>query len=138
MIVNNPETLLKFGFIEDSLEEAVKKYPEKLEYIIMGIGAAHKYAVFNEKEKYLLIVSQQKNRILNSTDGVPYNTQLTITSRSDSLNQRIYNKFEQETGLRFKSEFLNQSTIAHIAMNYAFEVFEKNPEVAMEIFKGKL
>jgi hypothetical protein len=130
-----PRTLLKVGNYGNSLEDAVKRFSVKLEYISFGLGNTVKYARFEEDiEPYLLIVSQQKHKLLTPPG---YNVILTITSYSDIRNQEVAKKFSDQTGIPLDLEVpdILKTSLRLEIMNRAFEAFEKNPKEAMSILK---
>lgn len=136
MIYKPPQTLVRVGRFDNSLEEVVKNFHEKLEPIPFGLRNTVKYATFKEAEEpYLLIVSQQKDRL---TTSIGYNTILTATSYSDRKNKEVAEQFEQETGISLDIKVPEQLRRHFRLMNMSFQVFEKNPKAAMNILRGVL
>lgn len=133
MINNIPQTLVKVGRYDKGLDEAVKTFQERLEHISFGLGNTIKYAFYKTINPYLLMVSQQKDLILTSG----YNTMLTVTSYSHSINREVTEKFERETGIS-----LNVGVPEYLMKNRwlcdaTFLEFGKNPRGAMDFLKGK-
>ncbi len=130
-----PQTLVRAGRFDNSLEEAVKKFEEPLTNVQIGLGNTVKYAVFKEAEEpYLLMISQQKDK--QTSDG-GYNVLLTVTSYSDSRNQQVADKFENETGIDLSIN-VPETLKKHFAMmGLSFQVFEKSPKEAMAFLRGK-
>lgn len=131
---NIPQTLVRVGRFDNPLEEAVRGFGESLEPVPIGLGNTVKYATFKEAtEPYLLMVSQQKERLVNSAG---YNVILTVTSYSDKRNQQVAEQFEKETHIDLGievPEWLKRNTSM---MNMSFQVFEKNPQAAMAVLRG--
>ena len=135
MNYKNPQTLVKSGRYDYPLEEAVKKFREKLEPIAEILGNTVKYATFNQsQEPYLLIVSQQKHRLVTP---LGYNVLLTIASRSEQRNKEISDQFELDTGIDLCIEIPESLRRMYDIIGMTFMVFERNPIVAMDILKGK-
>lgn len=134
MINNNPQTLLRIGLFDGSLDEAVQRCANPLTKTNIGAGNTIKYVAFGEREAlYFLMVSQQIEKRL-SFPG--YNTVLTVTSRFDARNQQVADQFERETGIRLNvdaPEFLRKH---YELMSLLFESFEENPERYMAAFRG--
>lgn len=129
-----PETLVRVGIFNKSLEDTVKKFREPLINVKLGLGNTVKYATFNETEgPYLLMVSQQKDKLVAP---LGYNVILTITSYSNLRNKELSDQFERETGINLNLEVPEQLKEQFSIMNMSFQVFEKNPKVAMGVLKG--
>ena len=134
MEYTTPQTLVRAGRFDSPLEEAVKKFEEPLTKVPMGLGNTVKYATFKESEEsYLLMVSQQRDR---QTTSFGYNVLLTVTSYSDSRNQQVADKFENETGIDLSIDVPEPLKRQFAMMGLSFQVFEKNPKEAMAIFRG--
>lgn len=132
---NTPQTLVKVGRFDDSLEDAVKSFEEQLEPVPIGLGNTIKYAIFKEAEEpYLLMVSQQKERLLTPPG---YNVILTVTSYSDNRNEQVAEQFEKETNMNLNIEAPEWLKKHSEMMGLSFQVFEKNPELAMAVLRGK-
>ncbi len=134
MVYKTPKTLVRVGRFNNPLENAVKKCAEPLTYIPLGLENTVKYALFKEAEEpYLLMVSQQKDRIITAAG---YNTILTISSYSDLINQRVADKFEKETEIDLSVDVPEQLKKLFALMGMSFQVFEKNPQAAMAVLRG--
>ena len=132
--ITEPETLTRMGVFNRDLGEAVKKFSERLVYLPAGLGNTNKYILFKEEnDPYLLIASQQKDKILSPSG---YNTILTITSYSDKFNQEVAGKFEKETEIKLNAQVPDSWKAFYQYMNLAFQAFEKNPKAAMIFLKG--
>lgn len=131
---NTPQTLVRVGRFDSSLEEAVKGFRERLEPVPIGLGNTVKYAMFKEaEESYLLMVSQQKDRLINPAG---YNVILTVTSYSDRRNQQVSEQFEKETTIGLNIEVPEWLKRNSEMMGMSFQVFEKNPQGAMAVLRG--
>ena len=131
---NIPQTLVRVGRFDNSLEEAVRGFGESLESIPIGLGNTIKYVIFKEATKpYLLIVSQQKKRLVSSPG---YNVILTVTSYSNSRNQQVAEQFEKETHIDLDVEVPEWLKRNSVIINRSFQVFEKNPQAAMNVLRG--
>jgi hypothetical protein len=128
-----PQVLVRVGRFDNSLEDAVKKCTEPLTRARFGLGNTIKYAIFKESaEPYFLMVSQQKERIVNP---MGYNVILTVASYSDSRNQQVASQFEKETGMNLGisvPDFLKKGAAI---IGRSFQAFEKNPEEAMSVLR---
>lgn len=134
MKYTTPQTLVRVGKYDNPLEEAVKRFREPLTSVLVGLGNTVKYAIFKEAEKpYLLMISQQKDKLLTSAG---YNVMLTVTSYSDLRNQEVAKQFENETGIDLNIEVPELLKRNSEMMNLSFQVFEKNPQVAMVVLRG--
>lgn len=125
---NKPKTLVRVGAFNEDLGDVVNKFDENIFPIPFGLGNTVKYGLFNEKESYLLMVSQQKEKL--KFRG--YNVVLSITSYSEERNKQIAREFENSTGpdLNVKvPDFLKETTEF---LEMGFKVFEKDPKRAME------
>ena len=132
--IKTPQTLVRVGAFRGLLEEAIRSFSETLLPIRLGLGNTVKYGLFKEiEEPYLLIVSQQKERVLNPAG---YNVILTVTSYSEKRNQEIAIQFEGETGLDLGLEVSEYLRRNFELMNGSFPVFEKNPKTAMDVLRG--
>ncbi len=132
----NAQTLVRVGRDDNPLEEAVKKFREPLTNVPLGLGNTVKYATFKEaKEPYLLMVSQQKDKLVTAAG---YNVMLTITSYSGSKNQQVADQFEKETGIDLSLEVPEWLKRNSAMMGMSFQVFEKNPRAAMNVLRGRL
>lgn len=79
------------------------------------------------------MVSQQKDKILNPS--TKHNTILTLTSYSDTINQKIADDFEKETGIDFSlpvPDWINEN---FEGLNLSFLVFEKHPKAAIDFLR---
>ena len=133
-IKSTPQTLTRAGRFDNPLEEAVKGFTEPLELITFGLGNTVKYAVFKEAEEpYLLMVSQQKDRL---TTPAGYNVLLTITSYSDKKNKQVAEQFENETRIPLNIAVPEWMKEQNQIINLSFQVFAKNPRAAMAVLKG--
>ena len=136
MKYTTPQTLVKVGRFDNSLEDAVRKFGEQLTYIPVGLGNTVKYATFKEAEEpYLLMISQQIDKIVTAAG---YNVILTITSYSDSRNQNVADQFERETGVDLSVDVPEQLKRQFALMGRSFQVFEKNPREAMAYLSGMI
>ena len=134
LIPPRPETLARLGRYNDSLEEAVKKFTEPLSYIRQGLDNTVKYALFKKcEDPYLLIVSQQKDKLLHP---IGYNIILTVTSYSPSRNHHIADHFQRETGIDLTISVPEQLNRQLADISFCFPAFEKNPEAAMNFLRG--
>lgn len=134
MIHITPQTLVRVGRFDNPLEEAVKGFKEHLEPVPFGLGNTVKYATFKEaEESYLLMVSQQKGRLVNPAG---YNVILTITSYSEQRNQQVSKQFEDETGIPLTVDVPKRLKRSLSMMGMSFKVFEKNPQAAMAALRG--
>ena len=79
------------------------------------------------------MVSQQRDR---QTTSFGYNVLLTVTSYSDSRNQQVADKFENETGIDLSIDVPEPLKRQFAMMGLSFQVFEKNPKEAMAILRG--
>ena len=133
-IKKTPQTLVKVGNCKSNLEDAVKDFSEELKPVPFGLENTVKYAIFKEaKESYLLMVSQQKDKLINSAG---YNTMLTISSYSDSINQQVADRFEKETGMYLSIKVPEYLRRQFAIFGMSFQAFEKNPKAAMAIIGG--
>lgn len=129
-----PQTLVRVGRFDNPLEDAVKSFKEPLEPVPIGLGNTVKYATFKEAEEpYLLMVSQQKDRLVTSAG---YNLILTVTSYSDSRNHQVAEQFEKETHMDLSIEVPKWLKRHLTMMGMSFQVFEKNPKGAMAVLRG--
>ncbi len=130
MKYTTPQTLVRLGRFDNPLEEAVKKLSEPLTNVPLGLGNTVKYATFKEAtEPYLLIVSQQKDKLLAAPG---HNVILTVTSYSDSRNQQVADQFENETGIDLSIGVPEQLRRLSAIIGMSFLVFEKDPRAAMQ------
>ena len=135
-MIKNPQTLVKVGRYDNPLEEAVRRFREPLTSVQVGLGNTIKYATFKEAEEpYLLMVSQQKNKLVTSAG---YNVILTVTSYSEDRNRKIAHQFETETRISLDLEVPEQLKRHFMMMNMSFSAFEKNPGAAMAVLRGEL
>jgi hypothetical protein len=81
----------------------------------------------------LLVVSHAGGNFVNPYTG--YNTQLTVTSYSGELNQEIYDKFQQQTGISLDLPVPDELAQQFRALKNMFKMFEGNSTAAMEFFK---
>lgn len=131
-----PQTLVRAGRYDISLEEAVKRFREPLTSVPLGLGNTVKYATFKKAEEpYLLMVSQQKDKIVTAAG---YNVMLTVTSYSDSINQLVADQFERETKIDLNIEVPEQIRRHFALMGMYLQVFEKYPKEAMDILRGMI
>ena len=131
---NIPQTLVRVGRFDNPLEEAVRGFRESLEPVPIGLGNTVKYATFKEAtEPYLLMVSQQKERLVSPSG---YNVILTVTSYSDKRNQQVAEQFEKETQMDLNIEFPEWLKRNSAMMGMSFQIFEKNPQAAMAVLRG--
>ena len=101
-----PQTLVRLGRFYNSLDDAVNRCAEPLVNVPVGLGNTVKYAIFKEaKEPYLLMVSQQKDKLLAATG---HNVLLTVTSYLDTRNRQVADQFEKETGIDLSIEVPEQ------------------------------
>jgi len=127
-------TLVKAGEFNSSLEEAVKKFRDKLEPVTVGLGNTVKFAIFKESaEPYFLMIAQQKDKIINEYG---YNVSMNITSYSDDKNEQLYRDFISDTGMSLDITPPSILTAGMGMWNMCFSIFEKNPKKAMVILKG--
>ncbi len=134
--IKTPQTFVRVGAFRGSLEGAIRSFSEKLLPIPLGLGNTVKYGLFKETEEpYLLIVSQQKEQLLNPAG---YNVILTVTSYSEKRNQEVARQFEGETGLDLGLEVPEYLRRNFEVMNRSFPIVEKNPRVAMDVLRGGL
>jgi|SRR3989344_5067296 len=132
--MKTPQTLVRVGRYDNPLEEAVRKFKEPLTNIPVGLGNTIKYATFKESEEpYLLIVSQQKDKLVTAAG---YNVMLTVTSYSNSRNQQVANQFERETGIDLSIDVPEQIRRQSVLIGISFQVFEKHPKAAMNVLRG--
>lgn len=128
-----PQTLVKVGKYDSPLEVAVRNFSEQLEHISFGLGNTVKYVMFKETEEpYLLMVSQQKDRLVTPPG---YNLILTVTSYSDVRNQEIAQQFSKQTGIPLDINIPEQLKKHFAMMNLTFSAFEKNPREAISILR---
>lgn len=127
-------TYVRAARFDNPLEEAVKGFSEELTNVTTGLGNTVKYSFFKKSdEPYLLMVSQQKDRVPNAAG---YNVLVTVTSFSDLLDQHIAEKFQREIGILLNIS-VPESIKKHFElMNLSFPVFLDNPEAAMAALKG--
>ena len=129
-----PQTLVKIGRYDLSLEEAVKKFSEPSHSTPFGSGNTIKYATFKSCERpYLLMISQQKDKILHPAG---YNIIVTATSYYSSINQEAVNQFQRETGIDLNIPVPNFLIKQSYSINLCFSAFEKDPETAMNFLRG--
>ena len=134
MTLQKTKTLTRAGKFDNQLEEAVKGFTEPLTKVQVGLGNTVKYAMFKQDaEPYLLMVSQQIDRLVNSFG---YNTILTLTSYSDERNKQVAEQFEKETGINLNVKIPEQLKRHFPLMGMTFQAFEKNPKAAMEFLRG--
>jgi len=130
-----PKTLVKVGRFDGSLEDAVEKFREPLTNVKLGLGNTIKYATFRQgEEPYLLMVSQQKDRILTPAG---YNVILTVTSYLDSRNKQVADQFEKETGINLNVNVMEQLIRQSQIIGMSFQLFEKDPAAAMAVLRGQ-
>jgi len=131
--MKTPQTLVRVGRHDNALEEAIRKFKEPLINIPVGLGNTVKYATFKEAEEpYLLMVSQQKDRLVNSAG---YNVILTVTSYSELRNQQVAEQFERETKMDLNVEVPEWLKRNLGMMGISFQVFEKYPKAAMDVLR---
>jgi hypothetical protein len=130
-----PQTLVRAGYYPGELEEAVKNLHEKLFQAKSVLGNTVQYATFNKNEPYLLIVSQQIQKLQNPATG--HNTLLTITSYSENTNTKAADSFEEETGITLDIPVPDWLMANYNTLNLSFHIFEKNPELAMAFLMKK-
>ena len=136
MIYRTPQTLVRVGRFDSQLEEAVRKCTEPLTNVPVGLGNTVKYATFKEAEEpYLLMVSQQKDRLVNSAG---YNVILTVTSYSERRSRQVSEQFERETGINLNVEVPEWLKRNSSMMDMSFQVFEKKPQAAMAVLRGMI
>lgn len=132
--IREPSTLVKTGIFNGNLEKAVKKFNPNMQYLSLGLGNTNKYGIFDVTgEPYLLIIAQQKNKIINS-EG--YNTSLSITSYEEERNLEIYKKFRNLSRIELNVEPPEWFRESLQLMNFTFPIFEKNPKAAMDFLKS--
>ncbi len=128
-----PQTLVKLGKYDSPLEVAVRNFSEQLEHISFGLGNTVKYVMFKEAEEpYLLMVSQQKDRLVTPPG---YNLILTVTSYLGVRNQEIAQQFSKQTGIPLDVNTPKQLKKQFAMMNLTFSAFEKNPIEAIAILR---
>ena len=135
--IYEPETLTKIGIFDGDLESTVMKFNPKIMCMPLGSQEVIKYALYEESpEPYLLMISQQKQKLSSYIGNILHNTTLTITSDSEKLNQKIYENFEQKTGISLLDA---PEEYARLMKNIgsAFSVFKEKGLAAM-IFLQKL
>ncbi len=131
---NIPQTLVRVGRFDNPLEEAVRSFGESLEPVPIGLGNTVKYATFKEAaEPYLLMVSQQKDRLVSPSG---YNVILTVTSYSEQRSQQVAEQFERETEIDLNVDVPEWLKRNSAMMGISFQVFEKNPQAAMAVLRG--
>jgi|SRR3989344_8576078 len=132
--MKTPQTLVRVGRYDNSLEEAVKRFTESLVSVPVGLGNTVKYAILKKSEEsYLLMVSQQKDKLVTVAG---YNVMLTVTSYSDSRNQQVADQFERKTGIDLGIDVPDHIRRQSNLMGMSFQVFEKHPKAAMDVLRG--
>ncbi|MEM3074637.1 MAG: hypothetical protein QW727_01705 [Candidatus Pacearchaeota archaeon] len=132
--IKTPQTLVRVGAFKGSLEGAIRSFSEKLLPIPLGLGNTVKYGLFKETEEpYLLMVSQQKDRLVNSAG---YNVILTVTSYSEQRSRQVAEQFERETEIDLNLEVPEWLKRNSVMIGMSFQVFEKNPRAAMDVLRG--
>ena len=126
-----PKTLEKVGIFIRDLEEALKRFDSDIQQIPIGIVDIYKYAVYREKPApYFLMISQKQEIAFEE-----HNISLTITSDSDELNQKIYKKFRQKTGINSKdaqpTPYLEIEYLGTELLGISFLAFKKSGEKAV-------
>jgi len=130
-----PETLVRYGRYDSSLADAVGKCHQPLVPITSELGNTIQYAFFQDgREPYLLMMSQQKDRLVGP---LGYNVVLTITSYSDKTNSQVADRFERETAIKLNIRVPEELKSNFTLMGLIFPLFEKNPREAMEALKGR-
>jgi hypothetical protein len=127
-----PKTLTKVAVLYDDLESRVKKFSKEAKPVAVGFGNTLKYGLYNENPPYLMMVSQQKDKILNAQG---YNLILTITSDSDNLNNQIYEDFRQKTNMELREASESLAEMMQ-AVGVSFVVFKKYGQKAMDVLAG--
>lgn len=130
-----PRTLVRAGIYAGELSEAVAESSVGLREVTFSLGNVVKYVAYDSgKEPHLTIVSQQIDKKL-SPGG--YNTQLSVTSFSDSRNEQVANRFERETGMNFVIGSPKGLVALMQNLNFMFPIFLKGPEAALALWGVK-
>ncbi len=133
MTIQLPQTLVQAARFDHSLEEALRGFQEPLQQIHQLLGNANKYGLFKQdREPYLLIVSQQRDKSLSFPE---YNVLLSVTSRSASRNQQVAEQFRMQTGIVFAVPVPDWLQKHFELCNYSFLTFEKDPKTARDFSK---
>jgi len=131
----DPQTLVRLGVLDSSLEGAVRNSREDLIQMKGGLGNSVKYGLLKEgDEPYLLMISQQRD-ILKSPAG--YKVVLTITSYSDERNQDVAREFEGDTNLDLGLEVPELLQRQYNVCNMLFPIYEEIPEGVRAVWRGE-
>ena len=128
-----PVTLVRAGFLDSPLMERVSASTVPLVPIRSMVGNTDQYGAFvQDNPHYLLMVSQQRDRIRNTYGS---NLALTVTSRSHTKNEAVARRFLQETGLDLSLSVPEAVRSMYQGIAMAFLVLEKKPEQAMAVLR---
>jgi len=91
-----PVTLVRVGNFEGNLEETFKRYDPRGEQIVDFTKLFERVGVYGQDPDHLVIASRS---LIKSNDENQHNLTFSVTSESDSLNQRQSEEFEGKTGI---------------------------------------
>jgi len=128
-------TLVKAGFLNLDLAEAVRRVGWRFGKIGRGFGNVHKYVSHGAgRDPFLLIASQHVDKL---TTPRGYNALLTVTSHSDERNAWVVEEFESGSGARY-GVAPPEALVRQMQMyDLVFPAFLKSPGAAFAMWNVK-